>query len=78
MAKHRYMFTFLPKLAEQPIIHNLSIQFRLVTNICRANITDDGGWMVLELEGEEKDIEESITWLVSKGVRVEVVAGDVD
>ena len=33
--------------------------------------------MVLELEGEEKDIEQGIAWVTAKGVRVDPVTGDV-
>ena len=35
------------------------------------------GWVVLELEGEEKDIEQGIAWVTSKGVRVDPVTGDI-
>ncbi len=64
-------FTFSPEVVAEPIIHNLGMQFRLLTNIRRANITEEGGWAVVELEGEDKDVEQGIAWATSKGVRVE-------
>lgn len=77
MAKRQVMFTFPPQLVREPIIYNLGIQFKVVTNIRRADITEDKGWVVLELEGAEKDIEQAISWLTSKGIRVDPVIGDV-
>jgi ABC-type methionine transport system ATPase subunit len=77
MAKRQVMFTFPPELVREPIIHNISQQFKVVPNIRRADISEDKGWVVLELEGDEKDIEQSIAWLTQKGIRVDPATGDV-
>jgi len=77
MAKRRVMFTFPPELIKEPIIYNLGQQFKVVTNIRRADVSEDRGWVVLELEGEEKDIEQGIAWVTGKGVRVDPIIGDV-
>jgi ABC-type methionine transport system ATPase subunit len=77
MAKRQVMFTFPQELIKEPIIYTLSHQFKVVTNIRRADITEHKGWVVLELEGEEKDIEQAIAWLTSKGIRVDPVTGDI-
>ncbi len=77
MAKRQMMFTFPQKLVKEPIIYNLGRQFRVVTNIRRADVSEDKGWVVLELEGEEKDIEQGIAWVTTKGVRVDPIIGDV-
>ncbi len=77
MAKRQVMFTFPQELIREPIIHNLGQQFRVVTNIRRADISEDKGWVVLELEGEETDIEQGIMWVTGKGVRVDPVVGDI-
>lgn len=77
MVKRQVMFTFPQELVKEPIIYNLSQQFQVVTNIRRADISGDRGWVVLELEGEEKDIEQGIIWVTSKGVRVDPVTGDI-
>ena len=70
MAKRRVMFTFSSEVITEPIIYNLGQQFGLVTIIRRADLTADRGWIVLELDGKEEDIEAGITWVTSKGVRV--------
>jgi ABC-type methionine transport system ATPase subunit len=77
MAKRYVMFTFPPELIKEPVIYNLGQQFNVVTNIRRADVSEDKGWVVLELEGEEEDIEQGIAWVTSKGVRVDPVSGDM-
>lgn len=77
MTKRQVMFTFPQQLIKEPIIYNLSQQFNVVTNIRRADVSEDRGWVVLELEGEEKNIEQGIAWVTSKGVRVDPVIGDI-
>jgi hypothetical protein len=71
------MFTFPSELITEPVIYNLGLQFRVMTNIRRADVTEDRGWVVLEMEGVEEDIEEGITWVISKGVRVDPISGDI-
>lgn len=71
MAKRRVIFTFPPEASSEPIIYNLGQQFNIVTNIRQAELTEDRGWIALELDGEDKDIEAGITWATSKGVRVD-------
>ncbi|MFC1966692.1 NIL domain-containing protein [Chloroflexota bacterium] len=53
------------------------MQFKIVTNIHQADVSENRGWLVLELDGEEKDIEEGITWVTSRGVRVDPVTGNI-
>lgn len=77
MVKRGIMFTFPPELIKEPIIYNLGKQFGVVTNIRRADVDGDRGWVVLEMEGKEKDIEQGIAWVTSKGVRVDPVVGDI-
>lgn len=74
MAKRRVMLTYSPELSSEPIIYTIGQQFNLVTNIHRADATEDRGWIELELEGAEKDIEAGIAWAISKGVRVDTIS----
>ena len=77
MVKRQVMFTFPEELIKEPIIFTLSHQFKIVTNIRRADISENRGWVVLELEGEETEIERGIAWVTSKKVRVDPVIGDI-
>jgi len=71
------MFTFPQELVEEPVIYNLGQQFEVVPNIRQADVSQSKGWVVLELEGEEENIEAGIAWLTSKGIRVDPVTGDI-
>lgn len=73
MSKRRVMFTFNEEQIRDPIIYNLGQQYNLITNIHRADLSEDAGWIVLELEGNENDIEQGVAWVTSKGVRVDPV-----
>jgi len=77
LAKQRVKFTFAEELIKEPIIWQLGRDFDLVTNIRRADVTEDRGWVVLELEGEMEEIERGVNWVVERGVRVDPVAGDI-
>lgn len=55
MAKRQVMFTFPEILIREPIIYNLSQQFVIVTNIRRADISESKGWVILEMEGDERN-----------------------
>jgi len=77
MSKKRVKFTFPTKLVTQPIIHDLSDKFGIVTNIRKADIRDDSGWVVLELDGDADQIDLGIEWVKSLGVRVDPIVGDI-
>jgi hypothetical protein len=73
MAKRRVMLTYSPEVSSEPIVYTMGQQFNLVTNIHRADATEDRGWIELELEGAERDIEAGIAWAISRGVRIDPV-----
>ncbi len=77
MASQRVKFTFPQELITLPIIYELGKQFSVVTNIRRADVTADRGWVILELEGELEEIERGLDWVAAKGVRVDPVQGDI-
>jgi hypothetical protein len=77
MAKQRVKFTFPQDLITLPIIYELGKNFNLITNIRRADVTADRGWVVLEVDGDLQEIERGIEWVSAKGVRVDPVEGDI-
>ncbi|MGH2366069.1 MAG: NIL domain-containing protein [Chloroflexota bacterium] len=77
MAKERVKFTFPATLIKEPVIHNMSVKYDVITNIRRANVTKDKGWVVLELEGRREAIDKAIGSVTALGVRVDPVEGDV-
>jgi hypothetical protein len=77
MAKRQVVFTFPQKLIKEPIIYDLGIKFKIITNVRRADITESKGWVVLVLEGEESNIDKGLEWVASTGVRVDPVVGNI-
>ena len=77
MTKKRVKFTFPQELITEPVIYEMARKFEVIPNIRRADVRDDMGWVVLEIEGEEDRIDEGIKWVKETGVRVDPVSGDV-
>jgi len=77
MARKQVLFTFPRELIKEPVIHNLSHAFKVITNIRRADVAEDRGWVMLELEGDMAEIEAAIAWAKSRGVRVDSIGGDL-
>jgi L-aspartate semialdehyde sulfurtransferase ferredoxin len=71
MAKQRVKFTFPPDLVSTPVIYNMGKQFHVVTNIRRANVSNDRGWVILEISGGDQEVETAIKWAKDQGVRIE-------
>ena len=77
MAKQRVKFTFPQELITLPIIYEIGKNYPIVTNVRRADVTEDRGWVVLEMEGPIDEIEKCLEWVKGKGVRVDPVSGDI-
>jgi ABC-type methionine transport system ATPase subunit len=77
MAKRRIKITFPQGLITEPLIYLLGKNFEIVTNIRRADVREDMGWVVLELEGEDQEVDRGLKWVTETGVRVDSVSGDV-
>ena len=77
MSVKRVKFTFPENLIREPLIYNLGHEFRVITNVRMADVDEKTGWVLLELEGDHDEIERSLAWAQSKGVRIDPVGGDV-
>lgn len=77
MAKLRVYLTFPSELIQVPVIYQLGKNFDIVTNIRRADVTPNYGWVALELEGQEENLERGVAWLKEQGVKVDPIDRDV-
>ena len=77
MGTQRVKFTFMTQMVKEPIIYQLGQTFNLVTNIRRADVREDMGWVVLELDGDDTEIQRGLDWVSAIGVRVDPLSGDV-
>lgn len=77
MTRRRLRLIFGPALVKEPVIYQLGRKFEIVTNIRRADVTKDQGWVLLEVSGEAEELDRGVAFLESQGVRVEPAEGDL-
>src|SRR4030088_1368757 len=71
MGRRRLKLIFGPAMVKEPVIYQLGKQFALVTNIRRADVTRDQGWVLLEIIGGQEELGRGGAFLESRGVKVE-------
>jgi len=52
-------------------------RFKVVTNIRSANVSENVGWVTLEIDGEDEEYSKTLHYLNQIGVIVEPVERDV-
>ena len=77
MARRRVRLSFSPALVTEPVIHALGTRFSVVTNIRRADVTREEGWVVLEVDGDLEEVDRALEWATTQGVRVDPVEGEL-
>lgn len=75
--KRRVKLTFPQNLIKEPVIFTMARKYDVLPNIRRARVTDTVGEMMLELEGDEENLEKGIKSLQEQGIEVELIEGDV-
>lgn len=75
--RRRVTLTFPPERIQEPVIYNIGHRFKIVTNIRSANVTENVGWVTLEIDGEEEEYLKALNYLKEIGVKVEPVEKDV-
>lgn len=59
-------------LLHVPIINQLIRQYDVTVNILRAQISEDQGWLEVQLAGNPMIIEDAVAWLKTQGVEIQV------
>ena len=77
MAKKMVHLIFSQKLIKEPLTFRMAKKFDVMPNIRRANVTETVGEIILELEGEQENIDKGIKFLTASGVKVEPIVGDI-
>ncbi|MFP4180537.1 MAG: NIL domain-containing protein [Spirochaetaceae bacterium] len=71
MSTKKILLNFSKQISEKPVVYHLVKDYDLVINIFRARITtEEEGYMVLEIEGDEERIQGGIDFIRSFGVEV--------
>jgi len=77
MGKQRVRSSFPEDMVKESVIYKLGHDYKIVTSIRRADVREDTGWVILELDGEDSEIERGLVWVGTTGVRVDLVSGDI-
>ena len=78
MSSKKIVLNFPKEKIDKPIVYKLIKDFNLTFNILRANITpDQEGHMVLELVGENSEIEHGIKYLKEEGISTQPLSKDI-
>jgi hypothetical protein len=77
MPLRRVTFTFKTDLIQRPVIYELGKNFDIVTNVRRAEVGQDTGWVILELEGSLDEIDRGLAWVAELGVDINPLDGDI-
>jgi len=66
------MFQFAQCETEKPLVYQLVKDYNLIINIFRAKVTpEEEGYLVLDVTGEEEDIEKGISFMSSFDIKIE-------
>ncbi len=77
MANMKVHIRFPEDKIKEPVIYQIGHEFKVVTNVRRADVRETTGWMDLELTGESAEIERAIVGLRKKGIIVDPIELDV-
>ena len=73
MTSLRFHIRFPENKIKEPIIYEIGHEYKVVTNVRRADVRETTGWMDLELTGEVEEIERAVDGLRQKGVIVDPI-----
>jgi ABC-type methionine transport system ATPase subunit len=73
----RLFVSFPEELVDRPMIYEIIKKFDVVPSIRRANVEDHSGWVILEINGEQGQLDSAITYFEGLGCTVNRMEGDV-
>lgn len=74
--KKNIHFEFSQELVREPVLYRINRNFDVVVNIRGASVTDQGGFIALELEGDAREIDRVVSYLRDQGCSVAEGLGD--
>ena len=71
----RFKMTFPAKTLGEPVIHQLSHDHDVVSNIIRGRLTEKSAWPEVDLVGSRKNIDRALAYLSERGIEVQNLDG---
>lgn len=77
MITRRITLHFPPTKTNSPIIYDLCTKYNIITNIKRAKIEAEEGWMALEVQAaDEAALKAALDFLAAQNIAVSIPEGD--
>lgn len=70
MAIRHLKMVFPQHLMDEPVLFRMVKAFDVMPNIRRAKVSAEGGEIVLDLSGDEEQLDEALTSLLKQGVDI--------
>jgi hypothetical protein len=77
VTRARLYVTFPEELVDRPMIYEIVKGFDVVPSIRRANVEKHEGWVILEITGEQDQVDGAIAYLQELGCSVNTMEGDI-
>jgi len=74
----KYLLRFTPSNFQEPVSYELVKRFDIVPNILRAQVDENGGGLILEMNGRVADIEEAKVYMEGLGIGVKALDKHID
>jgi len=68
--KKNIHFEFAQEMVREPLLYKINRSFDVIVNIRGASVSDEGGFMALELEGEEAEVDRVVEYLKGQSVKL--------
>ena len=70
MPKRNIHFEFSQDLVKQPLLYQLNRKFDVVVNIRGASVSEQRGFIALELEGADEEVQKVFDYIQQQGIEV--------
>ena len=77
LASLKFRISFPEDKIKEPIIYQIGKEYKIVTNIRKADVNEKTGWVDLELTGDAKEIERAVQGMKKKGVKVDPIERNI-
>ena len=71
MARTTVRLTFRGNTLNEPVIYRMGQEYKVVTNIRKADVSEDSGWVELDIDGEPAEVERALDYCRSRGIGVQ-------
>jgi L-aspartate semialdehyde sulfurtransferase ferredoxin len=73
MSEQNLHLVYPPSLINVPVIYQLIRRFDISVNIIRAYVTEEEGWLDIQVDASPSTIEAALDWLKSQGLKVQII-----